>query len=157
MEERKNSRRHKNTLNQKPDSLRFEAENAEIQNRFWGVRQKFVMERFRFCKKDLETKQIVLKSYKKIDAFLREEITQEDIAEVVSRWTGIPLSRMLETERSKLSRMENELNKRVVGQDEAIEKKLLILFVVIAGGISDPNKPIGSFIFLGPTGVGKQN
>jgi ATP-dependent Clp protease ATP-binding subunit ClpB len=85
---------------------------------------------------------------------LKEEITAEDIAEVVSRWTGIPLVKMMEEERQKLERMEDELGKRVVGQTDAI-KKIADVVRRSRAGISDPNKPIGSFIFLGPTGVGK--
>lgn len=85
---------------------------------------------------------------------LREEVTEEDIATVVSKWTGIPVSRMLEAEAEKLSRMEEELKKKVVGQDKVVE---LISNAVkrSRAGISDPDRPIGSFLFLGPTGVGK--
>src|SRR5690606_14637073 len=85
---------------------------------------------------------------------LQDKVTAEEIAEVVSRWTGIPVSKMLEGEREKLLRMEEQLHTRVVGQDEAIQ--------VVAdavrrsrAGLSDPNRPSGSFLFLGPTGVGK--
>jgi len=85
---------------------------------------------------------------------LKEEITSEDIAEVVAQWTGIPLSKMLEEERDKLQRLEKELQKRIVGQDNAIEKIANVIRRSRAG-VSDPNRPIGSFIFLGPTGVGK--
>jgi len=102
----------------------------------------------------LETKLGRLKKLQKSRRILKEDITGEDIAEVVARWTGIPLVKMLEEEREKLAHMEDELRKRVVGQDIAIGK---IADVVrrSRAGISDPNKPIGSFIFLGPTGVGK--
>jgi ATP-dependent Clp protease ATP-binding subunit ClpB len=102
----------------------------------------------------LETKMSRLKKLQKSRRILKEDITAEDIAEVVSRWTGIPLLKMMEEEREKLIHLEDELKKRVVGQDEAISK---IADVVrrSRAGISDPNKPIGSFIFLGPTGVGK--
>ncbi len=105
---------------------------------------------------DLEKK---LKAAEQVDAgngarALKEEVTAEDIAAVVSRWTGVPVDKMLEGERAKLLRMEAELHKRVIGQDEAI--------VAIANavrraraGLQDPNRPIGSFLFLGPTGVGK--
>ncbi|MCC7469683.1 MAG: AAA family ATPase [Bacteroidetes bacterium] len=141
------------TLKSKLDSLRFEAENAEIQTDL-GRAAEIRYGKIPLLQKDLETKTNRLKKLQKDRRVLREEITQEDIAEVVSRWTGIPLSRMLEAERSKLSRMENELNKRVVGQDEAIEK-IADTVRRNRAGISDPNKPIGSFIFLGPTGVGK--
>jgi ATP-dependent Clp protease ATP-binding subunit ClpA len=85
---------------------------------------------------------------------LKEEIMAEDIAGVVSRWTGIPVSRMLESEASKLVRMEAELKKRIVGQDEAVTK-ISDTVRRSRAGIADPARPIGSFIFLGPTGVGK--
>ena len=85
---------------------------------------------------------------------LKEKVTAEEIAEVVSRWTGIPVSKMLEGERDKLLRMEDELHKRVVGQDEAI-KVVSDAVRRSRAGLSDPNRPSGSFLFLGPTGVGK--
>src|SRR5213076_658435 len=88
------------------------------------------------------------------DRMLREEVDEEDVAKIVSRWTGIPVTRMLESEMQKLVKMEDRLRDRVVGQEEALG--------LVAGavrrnraGLSDPNRPIGSFIFLGPTGVGK--
>jgi ATP-dependent Clp protease ATP-binding subunit ClpB len=86
--------------------------------------------------------------------FLKEEVTAEDIAEVVSRWTGIPISRMLESERERLTKLEDELAHRVVGQREAVEAVANAVRRSRAG-LQDPNRPIGSFIFLGPTGVGK--
>ena len=85
---------------------------------------------------------------------LKEEVDEEDIAEVVSKWTGIPVSRMLEGEVQKLIHMDERLRQRVVGQDEAIEAVSNAVRRARAG-IQDPNRPIGSFIFLGPTGVGK--
>ena len=86
--------------------------------------------------------------------FLKEEVTAEDIAEVVSRWTGIPITRMLESERERLTKLEDELAHRVVGQREAVEAVSNAVRRSRAG-LQDPNRPIGSFIFLGPTGVGK--
>jgi len=85
---------------------------------------------------------------------LRNKVTEEEIAEVVSKWTGIPVSKMLEGEREKLLRMEEELNKRVVGQAEAV-KAVSDAIRRSRAGLSDPNRPNGSFLFLGPTGVGK--
>jgi ATP-dependent Clp protease ATP-binding subunit ClpB len=85
---------------------------------------------------------------------LNEEVTEEDIARIVSTWTGIPVSRMLEGEREKLVKMEERLGQRVIGQDEAI-KAVANAVRRARGGLQDPNRPIGSFIFLGPTGVGK--
>jgi len=104
--------------------------------------------------KKLEVKVSRLKKLQKSRRILKEDITAEDIAMVVSRWTGIPLNKMMEEERKKLREIEDELRKRVVGQDEAITKIANVVRRSRAG-IGDPNKPIGSFIFLGPTGVGK--
>ena len=85
---------------------------------------------------------------------LKEEVSEEDIAEVVSRWTGIPISRLLEGEMQKLLHLEEELHRRVVGQDEAV-KAVAESVIRARTGLKDPNRPVGSFIFLGPTGVGK--
>jgi len=85
---------------------------------------------------------------------LRNKVTEEEIAEVVSMWTGIPVSKMMEGERDKLLRMEAELGQRVVGQEQAINAVSNAIRRSRAG-LSDPNKPNGSFMFLGPTGVGK--
>ncbi len=104
--------------------------------------------------KDLDTKSKRLKKLQMSRRILKEEITEQDIADVVSRWTGIPVYRMLEEEASKLSRMEEVLHKRIVGQAEAV-KKISDTIKRSRAGIADPNRPIGSFIFLGPTGVGK--
>ena len=104
--------------------------------------------------RELEAKAKRLKKLQSSRRILKEEITASDIALVVSRWTGIPVSRMLEEEAAKLSRMEEFLKKRIVGQDEAV-KKIADTVKRSRAGISDPNRPIGSFIFLGPTGVGK--
>lgn len=104
--------------------------------------------------KELDTKTKKLEKLQRSRRLLKEEITDNDIAAVVSRWTGIPVYRMLEEEAEKLQRMEEELKKRVVGQDEAI-KKIADAVKRSRAGISDPERPIGSFIFLGPTGVGK--
>ncbi|GAC1418336.1 MAG: ATP-dependent chaperone ClpB [Gemmatimonadaceae bacterium] len=86
--------------------------------------------------------------------FLKEEVTAEDVAEIVSRWTGIPVSKMMEGERERLTKLESELAKRVIGQDEAVSAVANAVRRSRAG-LQDPNRPIGSFIFLGPTGVGK--
>ena len=85
---------------------------------------------------------------------LKQEVTAEEVAGVVSRWTGIPVDRMLEGEREKLLHMEEKLRERVVGQDEAINAVASAVRRARAG-LQDPNRPIGSFLFLGPTGVGK--
>lgn len=104
--------------------------------------------------KALEDENIKLKETQSKRKMLKEEVDEEDIAEVVSKWTGVPVSRMLETEVQKLIHMEDRLRQRVVGQDEAI---VAVSDAVrrARAGLQDPNRPIGSFIFLGPTGVGK--
>jgi len=135
------------------EAFRIEAENAEMRADLSKVAE-IRYGKIPTLKKDLETKLLRLKKLQKSRRILKEEITSEEIAEVVARWTGIPLSKMLEEERAKLERMEGELNKRVVGQDEAI-KKISDVICRSRAGISDPNRPIGSFIFLCPTGVGK--
>ncbi|HKR08502.1 MAG TPA: ATP-dependent chaperone ClpB, partial [Gemmatimonadaceae bacterium] len=86
--------------------------------------------------------------------FLKEEVTAEDVAEIVSKWTGIPVAKMMEGERERLTKLENELSQRVIGQDEAV-RAVANAVRRSRAGLQDPNRPIGSFIFLGPTGVGK--
>ncbi len=104
--------------------------------------------------KEIETATKRLKKLQQTRRVLKEEITEEDIAGVVSRWTGVPVARMLEEEAEKLSRIESELKRRIVGQDEAVQK-VADAIKRSRAGISDPNRPVGSFLFLGPTGVGK--
>ena len=104
--------------------------------------------------KKLFYEELRLKKLQKTRMILKEEVRGEDIADVVSRWTGIPVTRMIEEEAAKLLRMEDELKKRIVGQDEAISKVASAVRRSRAG-ISDEDRPIGSFMFLGPTGVGK--
>jgi len=135
------------------ESLRLEAENAEMKANLTRAAEIRYGEIPNLQNK-LKTKLSRLKRLQKSRRILKEDITAEDIASVVSRWTGIPLEKMLEKEMDKLMHMEDELKKRVLGQDIAISK---ISDVVRRSrvGISDPNRPIGSFIFLGPTGVGK--
>ena len=104
--------------------------------------------------KQLADEEAALAEKAKDDHLLKEEVSEEDIAEVVSRWTGIPVSKMLTGEREKLLRLEDVLHERVVGQDEAV-RVVSEAILRARAGIKDPNRPIGSFIFLGPTGVGK--
>ena len=141
------------SLRKKIDYLRVESENIENSGDLAKVAELRYSEMPKLIK-DLNLKQEKLKKIQKVHRVLREEIDEEDIALVVSKWTGIPLSRMLEGEQEKLRRMEDELAKRVIGQKEAIEK---ISDAVRRSrvGIGDPARPIGSFMFLGPTGVGK--
>jgi ATP-dependent Clp protease ATP-binding subunit ClpB len=136
------------------DNLRKESEQAEVisdLSKIAEIRYGKIPE----LKKLLEQKVVKLKKIQKsIGRVLREDVTGEDIASVVARWTGIPVVRMLEDEADKLKRMEEYLHERVVGQDEAV-KKVSHAIRRSRVGIGDPNRPIGSFIFLGPTGVGK--
>ena len=104
--------------------------------------------------KQLESEQERLADLQKDGVFLKEEVDEEDVAEVVAKWTGVPVSKMLEGEMQKLVSMESGLSKRVIGQDEALNAVANAVRRARAG-LQDPNRPIGSFIFLGPTGVGK--
>ncbi|MEP6904147.1 MAG: AAA family ATPase, partial [Actinomycetota bacterium] len=104
--------------------------------------------------KQLEIEQSRLADLQKDGVYLKEEVDEEDVAEVVAKWTGVPVSKMLEGEMQKLVTMETNLRKRIIGQDEALEAVANAVRRARAG-LQDPNRPIGSFIFLGPTGVGK--
>jgi len=135
------------------ETLRLEAEGAEARadlSRAAEIRYGKIPE----LDKELDLKSKRLKRLQTSRRILKEEITEPDIAEIVSRWTGIPVTRMLEGEAEKLRRMEEKLHERVVGQEEAV-KKVSDTVKRSRAGIADPNKPIGSFLFLGPTGVGK--
>lgn len=135
------------------EQFRFEADSAENQADL-GRAAEIRYGKIPLLEKQLSSEVRRLKKLQQERRILKEEITEEDIAEVVARWTGIPLSKMMEEERSKLNRMEEELKGRVVGQDEAL-KKISSVIRRSRAGVSDPSRPIGSFIFLGPTGVGK--
>lgn len=135
------------------ETARLEAEAAEAKFDL-GKAAEVRYGKIPTLEKDLESNVKKLKKLQSSRRILKEEITENDIADIVSKWTGIPVSRMLEEEAEKLSRIEEELKKRIVGQDEAV-KKIADTIKRSRAGISDPNKPIGSFIFLGPTGVGK--
>lgn len=104
--------------------------------------------------KSLESEQTRLAELQKDDVFLKEEVDEEDVAEIVARWTGVPVAKMLEGEMQKLVAMEDNLRKRVIGQNDALEAVANAVRRARAG-LQDPNRPVGSFIFLGPTGVGK--
>ena len=140
-------------LKKQLEILRIEAENAEIQANL-AVAAEIRYGKIPQAEKDLDIKLKKLKKLQITRRVLKEEITEEDIATVVSKWTGVPVSRMLEVEAHKLVRMEDDLKKRIVGQDEAV-RKISDTIKRSRAGIADPNRPIGSFIFLGPTGVGK--
>jgi ATP-dependent Clp protease ATP-binding subunit ClpB len=142
------------SLKNELDKLRVESEQAESisdLSKVAEIRYGKIPE----LKSELESKMQKLKKLQKsLGRVLREEVLDEDIASVVARWTGIPVVKMLEDEAEKLSRMEEFLKKRVVGQEDAV-KKVSDAIRRSRVGIGDPNRPIGSFIFLGPTGVGK--
>jgi ATP-dependent Clp protease ATP-binding subunit ClpB len=140
-------------LKKELEELRNEAENAEAiadLTRAAEIRYDSIPS----VQRDLDEKFKKLKKMQRGRRLLKEEVTEEDIAAVVSLWTGIPVSRMLEAEAKKLARMEEDLREKVVGQDHAI-KLVADAIKRSRAGISDPNRPIGSFLFLGPTGVGK--
>ncbi len=105
-------------------------------------------------KKELDEQEKLAANAKSSDTLLRDRVTEEEIAKIVARWTGIPVAKLMESEREKLLNMEEILHKRVVGQSEAV-KKVSEAILRSRAGIADPNRPIGSFLFLGPTGVGK--
>ncbi len=135
------------------EELRREAEAAEARPDLSRAAEiRYV--KIPALERDLDTKSKKLKKLQSSRRILKEEITENDIAMIVSKWTGIPVSRMLEEEADKLNRMDDVLKKRIVGQDEAV-KKISDTVKRSRAGISDPNRPIGSFLFLGPTGVGK--
>jgi ATP-dependent Clp protease ATP-binding subunit ClpB len=135
------------------EKLRLEAESAEARADL-SLAAEIRYGKIPTIERELDQKSKRLKRLQSSRRILKEEITESDIADVVARWTGIPVSRMLEEEAEKLSRMEEFLKKRIVGQDEAVQK-IADTIKRSRAGISDPNRPIGSFIFLGPTGVGK--
>ena len=104
--------------------------------------------------KELQEEERIAEEGQKSDSLLRDRVTEEEIARIVGRWTGIPVSRLMEGEREKLLRLPEILHKRVIGQDEAVDR-VSDAILRSRAGIQDPNRPIGSFLFLGPTGVGK--
>ena len=138
---------------QEIESLKFEAEKAEREGNYGRVAE-IRYGKLKQLKDDINNIQLQLKTTQGGTAMIREEVTADDIAEVVSRWTGIPVTRMLQSERDKLLHLEEELHKRVVGQDEAIEAVSNAVRRSRAG-LQDPKRPIASFIFLGTTGTGK--
>ncbi|MFX1397693.1 MAG: ATP-dependent chaperone ClpB [Promethearchaeota archaeon] len=142
-----------NEIQRKMETTKIEAEKAEKRGDLekaaeltYGVLNEL--------KKDLEKYNLELKNIQANTTMLKQEVDEEDVAKIVSQWTGVPVSRMLEGERDKLLKMEERLKNRVIGQERA----LILVSKAIRrsrAGIQDPNRPIGSFIFMGPTGVGK--
>ncbi len=135
------------------DALRFEAEQAERAGDYGKVAEIRYGKIIQLEKEIAELKEQIEKKRSK-GSLIREEVRSEDIAEIVSKWTGIPVSRMMESEKEKLLRLEEELHKRVVGQDEAI-KAVSDAVRRSRAGLQDQKRPVGSFIFIGTTGVGK--
>ena len=138
---------------QQMENLKLEAERAEREGNYERVAE-IRYSRLKALEDDIKRIQEQLKNTQGAEAMVREEVTADDIAEVVSRWTGIPVTRMLQSEREKLLHLEEELHKRVIGQDEAIDAVSDAVRRSRAG-LQDPKRPIASFIFLGTTGVGK--
>jgi len=151
-EKEKEAIREVQELRGKLESLRLEVERAERQydlNRAAEIRHGELPQ----VEKALEEAQLRMEE-RSAQSLLREEVTEEEIAQIVSRWTGIPVTRLVEGERQKLLRLDDVLHERVVGQDEAV-RAVADAVLRARAGIKDPRRPIGSFIFLGPTGVGK--
>ena len=135
------------------ERLKSEAERAEREGNYGKVAE-IRYGKLKELEADIERIQAQLKNAQGAEAMVREEVTADDIAEVMSKWTGIPVTRMLQSEREKLLHLEEELHKRVIGQDEAIQAVSDAVRRSRAG-LQDPKRPIASFIFLGTTGVGK--
>lgn len=138
---------------QRMEDLRYEAERAEREGDYERVAE-IRYSKLKQLEDDIKSIQTQLQSTQGGNAMVREEVTADDIAEVVSRWTGIPVSRMMQSEREKLLHLEEELHHRVIGQEEAITAVSDAVRRSRAG-LQDPKRPIASFIFLGTTGVGK--
>ena len=138
---------------QEIEHLKFEADKAEREGDYGKVAE-IRYGRLQALENEIKDIQADLKQKQGDSAMIKEEVTAEDIADVVSRWTGIPVSKMLQSERDKLLHLEDELHLRVIGQDEAIQAVADAVRRSRAG-LQDPKRPIGSFIFLGTTGVGK--
>lgn len=135
------------------ENLKFEADKAEREGDYGKVAE---IRYGKIKQKEEEIKEVQekLKTMQGAAAMIKEEVDSEDIADVVSRWTGIPVSKMMQSEKEKLLRLEDELHTRVIGQDEAIQA-IADAVRRSRAGLQDPKRPIGSFIFLGTTGVGK--
>ena len=138
---------------QEMENLKYEAERAEREGDYGKVAE-IRYSKLKALEDDIKAIQAQLASAQNGDSLVREEVTADDIAEVVSRWTGIPVTKMMQSEREKLLHLEAELHKRVIGQDEAITAVSDAVRRSRAG-LQDPKRPIASFIFLGTTGVGK--
>lgn len=140
---------HEKELKIKQDKVNADIENAELQGNY----EKAARLRYTELPK-VEKELSEIKKNKEKGRLLNSEVTEDEIAKIVSRWTGIPMTKLMEGEREKVLKLQEQLSKRVIGQDEAV-KKVSDAILRARAGIQNPNKPIGSFMFLGPTGVGK--
>lgn len=140
---------HEKELKIKQDKVNADVENAEMQGNY----EKAARLRYTELPK-IEKELSEIKKNKEKGRLLNSEVTEDEIAKIVSRWTGIPMTKLMEGEREKVLKLQEQLSKRVIGQDEAV-KKVSDAILRARAGIQNPNKPIGSFMFLGPTGVGK--
>ncbi|MBB1151085.1 ATP-dependent chaperone ClpB [Myroides sp. NP-2] len=138
---------------QEIETFKLEAEKAEREGDYGKVAE-LRYGKIKEAQEELEKAQAQLEENQKGHSLIKEEVTSDDIAEVVAKWTGVPVTKMLQSEREKLLHLEEELHKRVVGQQEAIEA-ISDAVRRSRAGLQDPKKPIGSFLFLGTTGVGK--
>ena len=152
-EKEKESIKNIQKLKEEIENIKKLAEKAEAEGNL-GKAAEIKYGKLPELEKKLQEENQKFQKLQKNLKMLKEEVDAEDIAEIVSKWTGIPVSRLMEGEKEKLLHMEEKIRERVVGQDEAIEKVAQAIKRARAG-ISDPNRPLGSFIFLGPTGVGK--
>ena len=140
-------------LKKKIEETKLEIEAAERKyelNRVAELKYGVLAEQ----EKELESRKQDMESEKAGNRLLKEEVTEEEISEIISRWTGIPVTKLVETEKDKLLHMDDTLHKRVIGQDEAVQA-VADAVIRARSGLKDPKRPTGSFIFLGPTGVGK--
>ncbi|MBD2040051.1 ATP-dependent chaperone ClpB [Microcoleus sp. FACHB-672] len=143
-----------NTLKEEEDQLRVKIERAE-RNYDLNTAAQLKYGRLEVLQRDREAKEAeLLKLQSQGSTLLREQVTEADIAEIVAKWTGIPVNRLLESERRKLLQLESQLHQRVIGQQEAVEAVSAAIRRA-RSGMKDPGRPIGSFLFMGPTGVGK--
>ncbi|EJO5346256.1 ATP-dependent chaperone ClpB [Clostridium botulinum] len=140
-------------LKEKLDDVRGQMEKAEREydlNKVAELKYGLVPA----LQREIEEKEKLIKENSKGNAMLKEEVTEHEISEIISKWTGIPVTKLVETERQKLLKLDDQLETRVIGQREAV-KAVTNAVIRARAGLKDPRKPIGSFIFLGPTGVGK--
>ncbi|MBW1879017.1 MAG: AAA family ATPase, partial [Deltaproteobacteria bacterium] len=140
-------------IREQVEELSFEGERAQRQGEF-DLASEIIYGKLPNLRAELEERTIALAELQKDDAMLSEQVTEDDVAKVVARWTGIPVSKLRESEQQKLLQMEERIHERLIGQNDAVTMVSEAVRRARAG-LQDPNRPIGSFLFLGPTGVGK--